>query len=371
MHGGDEVTTEYTFTESKTVHALYEKIDTTPIIGMSVNGGGVVTVEYNSKADTESTNLVYEYVLTGTTLETGDVVTFVKDGSALDEFYNDGKSHGVIKEGATFKVRSGGTFNVYVRYYDVDPETQSPACWVIEMTDGKTDELIENAYYFVGDGPGWKAVEGYDLDGETATITLNIGAGEAFKIVKYEVKDGVGGLNWNESYGYKDIGEGKAYTTGGSDNNIVMTVAGKYSVTILANGKLKIHSDEVELPEQPADPNAAFTYETVTSANGYLVGKFSASGIAEYAWGDGYRMTKVGDEYQLKNVYLTAGDSVKVRAGSAFASGVKDVVSGCSGKDKVTTTGQNMDINVTGYYSFYWNPNMNNGQIWLEFTAAE
>ncbi len=372
LHGGDEVTTEYTFTESKTVHALYEKIDTTPIIGMSVNGGDVVTVEYNSKADTESTNLVYEYVLIGTTLETDDVVTFVKDGSALDEFYNDGKSHGVIKEGSTFKVRSGGTFNVYVRYYDVDPETQSPACWVIEMTDGKTDELIENAYYFVGDGPGWKAVEGYDLDGETASITLNIGAGETFKIVKYEVKDGVGDLNWNESYGYTQIGEGKAYATADKDNNIVMNVAGKYTVTILANGKLKIHSDEVELPELPADPNAAFTYETVSGAGevGYLVGKFAASGITEYAWGDGYRMTKVGDEYQLKDVYLSAGDSVKVRAGSAFASGVKDVYGG-TGKNNVSTMGQNMDINVTGYYSFYWNPNKNNGQIWLEFTAAE
>ncbi len=69
-------------------------------------------------------------------------------------------------------------------------------------------------------------------------------------------------------------------------------------------------------------------------------------------------------------MYLSAGDSVKVRAGSAFASGVKDVYGG-TGKNNVSTMGQNMDINVTGYYSFYWNPNKNNGQIWLEFTAAE
>ena len=177
-------------------------------------------------------------------------------------------------------------------------------------------------------------------------------------------------MNWNESYGYTQIGEGKAYATADKDNNIVMNVAGEYTVTILANGNLKIHSDEVELPELPADPNAAFTYETATTAYGYLVGKFAASGITEYAWGDGYRMTKNGDQYQIENIYLTAGDSVKVRAGSAFASGVKDVYGG-TGKNNVSTIGQNMDINVTGYYSFYWNPNKNNGQIWLEFTAAE
>ena len=87
--GGDHVTLEYSFTEDKTIYALYEEIDQTPLIGMRVNGAQATPVVINKDADTETSNLIYEYVLEAVDLNVEDVVTFVKDDVQLEEFYND------------------------------------------------------------------------------------------------------------------------------------------------------------------------------------------------------------------------------------------------------------------------------------------
>lgn len=119
------------------------------------------------------------------------------------------------------------------------------------------------------------------------------------------------------------------------------------------------------------DPNAGFTYESVSSSNGYVVGKFTKSGISSYDWNKGYRMSKNGNEYQIKRLYLSVGDSFKIRAGDYYSSGCNYIrgATGISNTSSYLSSSGNNDVtvNIAGYYDFY----VSNGQnIWFVYSAT-
>ncbi len=251
--GGDEVTTDYVFVADKTVHAVYEKIDVAPVIGMKVGGAAAVTVERNKDAETDGTNLVYEYMALKVELAANDVISFEKDGEALGAFNLDPNSHGVSLVGGSLKVKEAGAFDIYVRYYDTDPDTGNPPCWVVEMTDGKEDVLTDGAYYLVGDMNGWNTAAEFELKNGSVTVYLDEGTG--FKIRQHNGTDAF----W---YGYTSVQRGRSYV---SDNggNIKIKASGTYTVS-LANNVISITSEDVAEPEYTKLPNTYYLVGTIT-----------------------------------------------------------------------------------------------------------
>ncbi len=197
-------------------------------------------------------------------------------------------------------------------------------------------------------------------------------------------------------------------------NGAAQTVSIKSGCTLgeATDGNIELHSgvyafyynyvsNEVWIdgtPDAPVDPNKLLTYEAVGAngeSAGWLVGSFGASGVTSFDFGKGYRMTKRLDnneeQWYIERVFLSAGDEVKVRAGSrGYYENGKEVANtfdrGCSyirggtGKANVTTTSGtwdsagngNIKVNKDGYYTFYFKQ-MSDGtgpNIWLEYSAT-
>ena len=124
--------------------------------------------------------------------------------------------------------------------------------------------------------------------------------------------------------------------------------------------------------EVPADPNAGLTWDTVTTSYGWVVGKFAARSMGSFDWDNGYRMNLNGSEYEIKRLYLTAGDTFKVRAGNYYGSGCNVIrggtnISNPSDYLKSGSGNDNATVVKTGYYEFY----VSNGQnIWFVYSAT-
>lgn len=171
-------------------------------------------------------------------------------------------------------------------------------------------------------------------------------------------------------------------------NNTNQTVASlkENSLGTLASGKVTLEKGKYSFyytyadnilyidgtPDTPTDPNAGKTFGAVNSSSGWVVGSFSASGKTPFDWNNGYQMTISGNEYQIKRLYLTAGDTFKVRAGDYYGSGCNTIrggtgISNTSAYLKSGSGNDNVQVVKTGYYDFY----VSNGQnIWFAYSET-
>ena len=243
--GGVKVTVYKVYTADTTLYAQYKagEENLNPVVG-ATNGTTPITITDNT-ANKPATpeHLMYEYMSGKVSLTEGDEIAFTVDGKPLTEFFT-ADCHGVTKVGSKFTVNETGEFDIYVRFYSTDPDNGAAPCWVIEITDGKVDELTDGVYYLVGSMSDWnKPSAAHELtDG---AVTVMLAESTEFKIAT--VKDGK--TDWTATvYSYTNISVGAAYVSAGKGGNIIIKQTGTYTIT-LADGKISITSEDVELPE--------------------------------------------------------------------------------------------------------------------------
>ncbi len=243
--------------------------------------GGVATDLTNNTANIPPEHKAKrEFMKEGVALEADDVVSFTVDGEPLTVFSLAGESHGVSLTAGGLKVLETGTFNIYVRFYKAD-NAEPKDRWVIEMTDGKEEEigeLVEGDYYIVGSMNKWSPMEAYHIGENGATLKLH--EGQSFKIVKNKE----GAPDWTDThFNYNSVGKGKGYIETDGDTNICIKATATYTIKI--NGSsVEITSDEIEEPEVPVVPSTFYVKGTVDGEN---------------KWGS--------EEYNLNEVAATGG----------------------------------------------------------------
>lgn len=243
--GGVKVTVYKVYTADTTLYAQYKagEENLNPVVGATNGTTPIAITDNTANKPATPENLMYEYMSGKVSLTEGDEIAFTVDGKPLTEFFT-ADCHGVTKVGSKFTVNETGEFDIYVRFYSTDPDTGAAPCWVIEITDGKVDELTDGVYYLVGSMSDWnKPSAAHELtDG---TVTVMLAENTEFKIAT--VKDGK--TDWTATvYSYTNISVGAAYVSAGNGGNIIIKQTGTYTIT-LADGKISITSEDVELPE--------------------------------------------------------------------------------------------------------------------------
>ena len=243
--GGVKVTVYKVYTADTTLYAQYKagEENLNPVVGATNGTTPIAITDNTANKPATPENLMYEYMSGKVSLTEGDEIAFTVDGKPLTEFFT-ADCHGVTKVGSKFTVNETGEFDIYVRFYSTDPDTGAAPCWVIEITDGKVDELTDGVYYLVGSMSDWnKPSAAHELtDG---AVTVMLAESTEFKIAT--VKDGK--TDWTATvYSYTNISVGAAYVSAGNGGNIIIKQTGTYTIT-LADGKISITSEDVELPE--------------------------------------------------------------------------------------------------------------------------
>lgn len=242
----------------------------------SVGGGEAVSLTNNTANISPEHKAKREFLATGVALNEDDVLTFTVDDSALTAFNLAGESHGVTKVGSGLKVLETGTFDIYVRFYKADNAEPNDR-WVIEMTDGKTEEvgeLVEGDYYIVGSMNSWSPKEAYHIGADGVTVKLY--EGQAFKIAKNKE----GGPDWTDAhFTYSNVGVGKGYVETDKDTNICIKETATYTVKI-NGGKVEITSDEIEEPDVPVVPSTFYLKGTVDGENKWSSEEYNLSEVA-------------------------------------------------------------------------------------------
>lgn len=243
--GGVKVTVNKVYTADTTLYAQYKagEENLNPVVGATNGTTPIAITDNTANKPATPENLMYEYMSGKVSLTEGDEIAFTVDGKPLTEFFT-ADCHGVTKVGSKFTVNETGEFDIYVRFYSTDPDTGAAPCWVIEITDGKVDELTDGVYYLVGSMSDWnKPSAAHELtDG---AVTVMLAENTEFKIAT--VKGGK--TDWDATvYSYTNISVGAAYVSAGKDGNIIIKQTGTYTIT-LADGKISITSEDVELPE--------------------------------------------------------------------------------------------------------------------------
>lgn len=243
--GGVKVTVNKVYTADTTLYAQYKagEENLNPVVGATNGTTPIAITDNTANKPATPENLMYEYMSGKVSLTEGDEIAFTVDGKPLTEFFT-ADCHGVTKVGSKFTVNETGEFDIYVRFYSTDPVTGAAPCWVIEITDGKVDELTDGVYYLVGSMSDWnKPSAAHELtDG---AVTVMLAENTEFKIAT--VKGGK--TDWDATvYSYTNISVGAAYVSAGKDGNIIIKQTGTYTIT-LADGKISITSEDVELPE--------------------------------------------------------------------------------------------------------------------------
>lgn len=243
--GGVKVTVYKIYTADTTLYAQYKagEENLNPVVGATNGTTPIAITDNTANKPATPENLMYEYMSGKVSLTEGDEIAFTVDGKPLTEFFT-ADCHGVTKVGSKFTVNETGEFDIYVRFYSTDPVTGAAPCWVIEITDGKVDELTDGVYYLVGSMSDWnKPSAAHELtDG---AVTVMLAENTEFKIAT--VKGGK--TDWDATvYSYTNISVGAAYVSAGKDGNIIIKQTGTYTIT-LADGKISITSEDVELPE--------------------------------------------------------------------------------------------------------------------------
>ena len=242
--GGVKVTVNKVYTADTTLYAQYKagEENLNPVVGATNGTTPIAITDNTANKPATPENLMYEYMSGKVSLTEGDEIAFTVDGKPLTEFFT-ADCHGVTKVGSKFTVNETGEFDIYVRFYSTDPDTGAAPCWVIEITDGKVDELTDGVYYLVGSMSDWnKPSAAHELtDG---AVTVMLAENTEFKIAT--VKGGK--TDWDATvYSYTNISVGAAYVSAGKDGNIIIKQTGTYTIT-LADGKISITSEDVELP---------------------------------------------------------------------------------------------------------------------------
>lgn len=243
--GGVKVTVNKVYTADTTLYAQYKagEENLNPVVGATNGTTPIAITDNTANKPATPENLMYEYMSGKVSLTEGDEIAFTVDGKPLTEFFT-ADCHGVTKVGSKFTVNETGEFDIYVRFYSTDPVTGAAPCWVIEITDGKVDELTDGVYYLVGSMSDWnKPSAAHELtDG---AVTVMLAENTEFKIAT--VKGGK--TDWDATvYSYTNISVGAAYVSAGKDGNIIIKQTGTYTIT-LVDGKISITSEDVELPE--------------------------------------------------------------------------------------------------------------------------
>lgn len=319
--GGVKVTVYKVYSENTTLYAQYKSGDENlnPVIGATNGTTPINMTDNTANKPATPAHLMYEYMSGKVSLTEGDEISFTVDGDALTEFHTE-NCHGVTRVGSKFTVNETGEFDIYVRFYSTDPETGAAPCWVIEINDGKIDELTDGAYYLVGSMSDWhKPSKAHEL--VNGSVTVMLAENTEFKIAT--VKDGK--TDWKATtYKFSDISVGAAYVSAGKDGNIIIKNTGTYTIT-LADGKISITSEDVELPEVEVPAYSA----TVTFKDGVkavLAFDMPSWGDADtayiYIWGAGDNNFAVA----WPGIKLSSEGTVEVDASTIDASDFSIIV---------------------------------------------
>ena len=300
----------------------------------SVGGGAAVELTNNTANIPSDHKAKREFMKEGVALEADDIVTFTVDDSALTVFNLAGESHGVTLTEGGLKVLETGTFNIYIRFYKADNDEPRDR-WVIEMTDGKEEEvgeLVEGGYYIVGSMNGWAPKEAYYIGANGATLRLF--EGQTFKIAKNKA----GATDWTDvNYGHGDVTVGRGYVESDS-GNIKIKQTATYTVTI-NNGKVEIASDEIEEPEVP-----------VVASTFYLKG--TIDGVDKWSSED-YNLVEVGATGGAKKQYavtVTITTSIEFKIHNTANDAWLNNIHG--GSEVQPTGSDNKTITGAGTYTF-------------------
>lgn len=354
--GKDDIHSIYIGSAGGGDHGGEEEVDT-GTASFSVGGGAAVGLTNNTANIPPEHKAKREFMKEGVALEADDVLSFTVDGKPLTAFNLAGESHGVTKVANGLKVLETGNFNIYVRFYKADNEEPNDR-WVIEMTDGKTEdvgELVEGDYYLVGSMNGWSPKEAYHIGANGATIKLF--EGQTFKIAKNKE----GATDWaSKNYGYGDVTVGAGYVSRGDGGNIVIDATATYTVKL--NGtNVEITSTEIDEPEVLANSATfIFTDGTVIIQLAYIPSWGDEGSAYAYdggAWDSRYALN--GSTYTINKsksevsfmIGFMQGDGGKNTASIACSEFVNDkinIVSNVNGSgDEFTWNGDKWEYTLT------------------------
>ncbi|MCH5163300.1 MAG: InlB B-repeat-containing protein [Clostridiales bacterium] len=119
--------------------------------------------------------------------------------------------------------------------------------------------------------------------------------------------------------------------------------------------------------------NGQLTFEECVGDGAWLVGVIQERGQTwDTGWGNGYRMVRADDpnypQYRI-DVYLQAGDEVKIRYGN---DGINyDQIENRSSLSCIAESadGNNYSILESGYYTFYFKYTWDSNKIWVVYPA--
>ena len=195
-----------------------------------------------------------------------------------------------------------------------------------------------SAYYIAGWGGDWNHRE---MGNNQYTYYAQTAGDYQFKISEQ--------ANWNKQWACGTTVNVSGVVTKNSCNNgdnISVKLTKNADVTISFNGSV-----------------ITVTATEITAAlDAYLKGSFDT-------WGTGKQMTKNGDQFELKNVPLTADTQLKINYAANVWAGYDQVKSGDKADFCTRGTGgddNNIIISVTGTYSFYYKQASNEIYMVLE-----
>ena len=195
-----------------------------------------------------------------------------------------------------------------------------------------------SAYYIAGWGGDWNHRE---MGNNQYTYYAQTAGDYQFKISEQ--------ANWNKQWACGTTVNVSGVVTKNSCNNgdnISVKLTKNADVTISFNGSV-----------------ITVTATEITAAlDAYLKGSFDT-------WGTGKQMTKNGDQFELKNVQLTADTQLKINYAANVWAGYDQVKSGDKADFCTRGTGgddNNIIISVTGTYSFYYKQASNEIYMVLE-----
>ena len=350
-----------TFEADTTLTAIYD-VDTVaqaPAI-MYVNGEVSLAMDLNENMDAEAVanGMDLEYLILGTDLEEGDVLTFQwrNDEGELEDimFYIATDSQGVDKsnysqEVSSLTVTKTATFpTIALKHNTKDIDGSDKLSWAVYATDGTTF-TYEDGYYLIGEMTTWELDNDYYL--EDNTLEIELPAGQEFKIGS--CKDGKkfwgdAGKDKFDWYQLDAASKGRSYieNAGAPDNNVKLTKAGTYIITVTGGEwsiTLKGASDDDD------DDNPKPVKDGVYVGNSFypLTFNMNTSETQKEYWLGGSKIT------------LAKGDKISIKMDGEPISAYIEPSS--AGVDKSVTDKALSEFTVTvaGQFEIYLHKNLN------------
>lgn len=292
-------------------------------------------------SDNASTDTVTKLKVENVDLAKNAVITFVYNHEDLDANLRTGtgmsarisKVDGNITVSGLAADKTHGTFSFYYA-----SSGNEKGIWIKDEEDYVAPTLQDGDGLYNGSTPVKAFVLNDDAVNEVKAEDFKLTA-ETTLTVKY------GGEN-------KSVTIKNGCTLGAVSGGKIVLQAGTYSVyysysqnAVWINGT----------PDAPAKPSiAGYSYETVTTSNAYLVGKFD--GLASFVSDEGFKMiSNGGTEVKVEGFKVAANAGIKIRYSNGWY-GYDNVHSQYGNKDLVTRDSDgNMVFKVAGTYKIYFN----------------